>query len=435
MNDLNRLKIDRDLTGMQPAARRLRPGYLLFPGVIIVIAIWVVTAGVPTVLQPAIRVETGNVVTAYPAQGLTLFNATGYVVPQTRSDIASKATGRLEILYVEEGSKVEKDQIIAQLENRDVIAAMERAAAGVAAARAAVNEAYARRNEAHARVDEAHAELRDAEISRKRAEDLIGKKFITNEVHDTAIARYEKSVAGLASVEAGVAAAESSIKAAEAQLAAAEAGHREAQVALDYTYIRAPFAGVILTKQADIGDVVAPFATSAQSKGSVVSMADLSTLQVEADINESNLTLIKNGQPCEIQLDALPGVRLRGEVHMIVPTVDRTKATVLAKLRFIDTDERILPDMSAQVAFLSRALGLEDQVPRTALPPAAIVTEGKQSFAFRIDGDVVHKVAIVTREKLGDLIVVSEGLQSGDRVVLNPAQKLGDGMQISVLSK
>ena len=434
MNDLNKLRIDRELSDLQPA-RRSRLRYLLPVGIIIIAAVYFTLGGVPAILRPAIKVETGNVVTAWPAQGLTLFNATGYVVPQTRSDIASKATGRLEILYVEEGSKVQKDQIIAQLENRDVIAAMDRAQANVDAARAAVNEAYARRQEAHARVDEAQAELRDAELARKRADDLIGKKFITPEVHDTAIARYDKAAAGLASVEAGVTAADASVKAAAAQVIAAEASLREAQVAVEYTYIRAPFDGVILTKHADIGDVVAPFATSAQSKGSVVSMADLSTLQVEADINESNLTLVQVGQPCEIQLDALPGVRLRGEVHMIVPTVDRTKATVMAKLRFVDKDERILPDMSAQVAFLSRALVPEDQVPRTAVPNAAIVTEGQQSFAYRVEGNVVRKVGIVPREQLGDLIVISEGLQSGDKVVLNPPQKLSDGMQVSIQSK
>jgi len=434
MNDLNRLKIDRELTIQQPG-RRPRLHYFLPLAAIIIAVIWFSIAGVPGILRPPLKVETGNVVTAWPAQGLTLFNATGYVVPQTRSDIASKATGRLEILYVEEGSRVEKDQIIAQLENRDVKAAMERAEAGVAAARAAVNEAKARRNEAHARVAEAQAELRDAEISRKRAESLIGKKYITPEVLDAAIARYDKAVAGLASAEAGTGAAESSIKAAEAQVTAAEAGYREAQVALDYTYIRAPFAGVILTKQADIGDVVAPFATSAQSKGSVVSMADLTTLQVEADVNESNLTLIKADQPCEIQFDALPDVRLRGEVHMVVPTIDRTKATVLAKIRFLDKDERILPDMSAQVSFLSRALDTEDQVPRIALPAAAIVTRNQQNIVFRIEGNIVHKIIIDTGEPLGDMIEVRKGLQSGDKVVLNPPEKLKDGMQVSVQSK
>jgi RND family efflux transporter MFP subunit len=434
MNDLNKLKIDRELTIRRPA-RRPRLNYLLLLAAIVITAIWFATAGVPEILRPHVKVETGNVVTAWPAQGLTLFNATGYVVPQTRSDIASKATGRLEILYVEEGSRVEKDQIIAQLENRDVKATMERAEAGVTVARAAVAEANARLNEAHAHVAEAHAELRDAEISRKRADNLVGKKYITPEVHDAAIARYDKAVAGVASAEAGVTAAESSIKAAEAQVVSAEAGYREAQVAVDYTYIRAPFAGVILTKQADIGDVVAPFATSAQSKGSVVSMADLSTLQVEADVNESNLTLIRDKQPCEIQLDALPDVRLRGEVHMIVPTVDRTKATVLAKIRFIDKDERILPDMSAQVSFLSRPLVATDQVPLTALPSVAVVTRDQQSFAFRVEGNIVHKVAIVTGERIGDMIVVSEGLQAGDQVVLNPPGKLRDAMQVSVLSQ
>lgn len=434
MNDLNRLRIDRGPTGLQPA-RRSRLHYLLPLAVIIIAVIYFITRGLPSFLQPALKVETGTVVTVWPAQGLTLFNATGYVVPQTRSDIASKATGRLVVLYVEEGSKVKKDQIIAQLENNDVIAAMERAQAGVAVAHAAVNEASARSNEARARVDEAQAELRDADIARKRTDELIGKKFISPEVHDTAIARYDKAVAGVASVEAGVAAADASFKAAEAQVQAAEAGMREAQVAVEYTYIRAPFDGVILTKQADIGDVVAPFATSAQAKGAVVSMADLSTLQVEADINESNLTLIKVGQPCEIQLDALPGVRLRGEVHMIVPTVDRTKATVLAKIRFVDKDERILPDMSAQVAFLSRALVTDDQKSRTALPAAAIVTRDKQNFVFRVDGNVVHRIGIVTQGQIGDMIVISAGLQIGDKVVLNPPLQLRDGMHINQLTK
>lgn len=435
MNDLNKLRIDRDHTGVQPVRRSRRLRYLIMLVVLVLAVIVVMTGHLPLFLRPATTVATGAVVTAWPAQGLTLFNATGYVVPQTRSDIASKATGRLEILYVEEGSTVQKDQIIAQLENRDVIAAMERMEAAAAAARAAVNEVRARRTEAHARVDEARAELRDAELARQRAEDLIGKKFITPEIHDTAVARYDKAVAGLASVEAGVVAADAAVTAAAAQVTAAAAGLREAQVAVDYTYIRAPFAGVILTKQADIGDVVAPFATSAQSKGSVVTMADLSTLQVEADINEANLTLIKVGQPCEIQLDALPGVRLRGEVHMVVPTVDRTKATVMAKVRFLDKDERILPDMSAQVAFLSRALDTGDQQPRTAVPRAAVVIRDNQDFVWRVDGTVVRRVAVADRGRIGDLVVIGDELHAGDRVVLNPPEQLRDGLQVSVQSK
>jgi len=431
MNDINRLKIDRDLS--LPVVQRLnRPRYFLFALLVVLAVVYVISGGIPSTLRPALKVQTGTVVTAWPAQGLTLFNATGYVVPQTRSDIASKATGRLEILYVEEGSKVQKNQIIAQLENRDVIAARDRAQAGVEAARAAVIEAEARRRESQARVAEAEAELRDADLARKRAEELIGKKFITPEVRDAAVARHDKAVAGIASVRAGVGAADAAVAAATAQVTAAEAALREAEVAVEYTYIRAPFEGVILTKQADIGDVVAPFATSAQSKGAVVSMADLSTLQVEADVNESNLTLIKLGQPCEIQLDALPGMRLRGEVHMVVPTVDRTKATVLVKVRFLDQDDRILPDMSAQVAFLSRPLTPDDQTPRTALPAEAVVTAGSSSFVFRVSGDIVRKVTIAPGDKLGGMIVIGDELQSGDTVVLNPPPQLGDGTRISV---
>ena len=128
-------------------------------------------------------------------------------------------------------------------------------------------------------------------------------------------------------------------------------------MALDYTLIRAPFDGVILTKNADVGEVVAPFGSSINAKAAVVTMADLDSLIVEADVSEINLEKVKKGQPCEIQLDSLPGMRFAGQVHMIVPTADRSKATVLTKVKFLEKDERVLPEMSAKVAFLTRQIG------------------------------------------------------------------------------
>jgi RND family efflux transporter MFP subunit len=324
--------------------------------------------------------------------------------------------------------------VVAQLENQDVTAVMERARAGVDSAKAAVTEAYARHKEMLARVEQARAELRDAERARIRTDEMIGKKYVSPETNDAAIARHEKAIAGIASAEAGVAAASAAVAVAESEVNAAEAAYEEAKVAVEYTYIRAPFDGVILSKHADIGDVVAPFATSAQSKGSVVSMADLSTLQVETDVSESNLTMVKVGQPCEIQLDALPDARLRGEVHMIVPTVDRTKATVMVKIRFVDMDERILPDMSARVAFLNRALVDDDKIPRIVAPPSAIITRDGQSFVFRIENDVIHEVNVITEGKIGEMTIIKTGLNSGDKVVVNPSDKLKDGIQIKPAS-
>jgi len=429
MNDLAKLTIDREgQAASHPLRRRRRPWrYVALALVLAAAGWWVHQRGG---LRPPPTVEVGVVATAWPSQAVTLFNATGYVVPQTRADVASKATGRLESLEVEEGSVVTKGQVLARLESEDVTAAMRRAEANVVAAEAAVAEARARQAEARARTAEAQAEHRDAQRSLERAKAMVGKNYVTQEVYDAALARHDRAAAGIASAEAGVAAANASEAAAKAQLAAAQAALEEARVAVEYTLIRAPFDGVILSKQADIGDVVAPFAATTSSKGAVVTMADLGTLQVETDISESNLVGVTVGQPCEIELDALPDVRLRGQVHMIVPTVDRTRATVLAKVRFVDTDKRILPDMSARVAFLSRAIDPAEQRPLVAVPPAAIRSDGARSVVFRLDGEHARELAVTPGEKAGDAVVVDGELKPGEKVVLDPPADLRDGARV-----
>lgn len=437
MDDLSKLRIDRD-DKLSDTSRRRRTRRRWLIALVLAIAIALLVhayrKGHLQFLQPAVEVSTGTVATAYPSQALTLFNATGYVVPQTKADVASKATGRLEALEVEEGSRVTKGQIIARLENEDVIAAMERARANVEAARAAVNEARARRGETQARVAEARAELQDATQALARAKAVVDKGFVTGEVYDAAVARKDKAAASLASNAASVAAAEASIAAAEARVGAAKAAFEEAKVQVEYTLIRAPFDGVILAKQADIGDVVAPFSSTAESKGAVASMADLDTLKVETDVSESNLTRLAVGQPAEIELDALPDVRLRGEVHMIVPTVDRAKATVLAKVRFLDKDDRVLPDMSARVAFLSAAIAPHDNRPRTVVQPHALVTRGGQSVVFRVESDRAAAVPVQRSGKLGDLAIVEGDLAPGDTVILDPPEHLETGMRIAAAS-
>ncbi len=435
VEDLSKLRIERGGRHGAISSRRSN-GIRRLMLLLVLVAIGVggyVAAVRLNLLQPRPDVEVGGVVTAYPSQALSLFNATGYVVPQTKADVASKATGRLQALDVEAGSVVKKDQVIARLENQDVVAVMERNRANVEAAKAVVIESEARQRESRARVAEARAELQDAENALKRARAMVERKFVTPEFYDAALARRDKAVANVASSEAAVAAAAATLTSAQAQVAAAEAAYEEARVAVEYTLIRAPFDGVILSKHADVGDVVAPFASANQSKGAVVSMADMSTLQVEADVSESNLSKVRVGQPCEIQLDALPERRLRGEVHAIVPTVDRAKATVLVKVKFVDPDPRILPDMSARVAFLSRALTAEDQKPRTAVPADAVVTRDGRSLAYRLDGDVAREVPVMAGgERIGDMVVIEQGLNPGDKVVLKPPAKLHDGMRVKL---
>ncbi len=428
MNDLSKLSIDRDARRSAAPARRGRGRWPWLVAAIALLAalLWARSGGFNRVPE----VELGSVSAAYPSTAVTLFNATGYVVPQTKADIASKATGRLEALVVVEGSVVKKDQVIARLESADVVASLHRAEADVAAAAAAIEEAQARRGEAQARVAEVEAEVHEAERALKRAKDLQAKRFVSDDVYDAALGRRDRALAVKASAAASVGAAQASIAASEARFNASRAAVEEARVAVEYTLIRAPFDGVVLKKEADIGDVLAPFAAATSSKGAVVTMADLDTLEVEADIAESNLTSVHAGQPCEIQLDALPEVRLLGEVGMVVPTVDRTKATLMAKVRFVDRDPRVLPDMSARVAFLSQALDPAAQHARTAVPNRAITQRNGQDVVFRVDGDRVVMVTLAAGAALGELREVGDALKPGDKIVLNPADTLQDGAQV-----
>jgi multidrug efflux pump subunit AcrA (membrane-fusion protein) len=157
-------------------------------------------------------------------------------------------------------------------------------------------------------------------------------------------------------------------------------------------------------------------------------------LQVEADVSESNLSQIKKGQPCEITLDALPGSRFQGVVHTIVPTADRSKASVMVKIRFLERNERILPEMSAKVAFLEREALPADKQAKIVVNPAALVSVGGRSGVYRVVGERAVFTPVVPGEKLGDLREVS-GLKSGDKVVLKPLDKIKDGLKISLPEK
>jgi RND family efflux transporter MFP subunit len=348
-------------------------------------------------------VQTASVTLAWPAQALTVLNATGYVSPQRKAAISSKATGRLEWLGVLEGSRVREGEVIARLENRDVAAALGQARANVEVA--------------EGNLGQARAELVDAGIGLRRTSELRAQNFISQSTLDAAKARYDMA---LANVEAMVAAVK-----------AAQANARAAQVALDQTLIRAPFDGVILTKNANVGDNITPFSSAAEAKGAVVTMADMATLEVEADVSESNLSKIAVGQAAEIQLDAYPGLRLDGVVSRTVPTVDRSKATLLVKLRFVHPDPRVLPDMSARVAFLMRPLTAAERQPLPALPPAAITRRDGRAIVFTVRDNTVHAVPVEQGRRLGDVVAVS-GLVPGQVAVLHPPGRLADGMQVKV---
>lgn len=398
-SDLSKLKIDRDpeSTG---GLRRRRPWKTIIFAVLIVA---VTVAAVLRILTAPPAVEATTVASAYPSQNFTLLNATGYVVPQRKASISSKAQGRLEWLGVLEGSVVKKDEVIARVESRDV--------------RAAYKQAKAQAGVARANLGQGLAELRDAEASLKRSEKLLADQFISAAQHDTSVARVDTARAAVSGHRAAIAAAESNA--------------RVAQVAVEQTVIRAPFDAVVLTRNANVGDNIAPFSSALDSRGAVITIADMSTLEVEADVSESSISRISVGQPCEIQLDALPDTRLAGEVSRTVPTVDRARATVLVKVKFIDRDPRVLPDMSAKVAFLSQAVPADQKKPLPAVQPSAVVDRDGRKLVFRIEGDTVQAVPVSVGNPIGDQVAI-DGVKPGDRLVLKPGENLRDGLRVTV---
>ena len=396
--DLSKLRIERG--AVRKDKRRWRLIGWAIAAILIVAGVlyWRQTAPIPVEIQ--------TVATAYPSQAFTVLNATGYVVAQRKAAVASKATGRLEWLGVREGTSVRDGEVLARLENRDVTAKLEQASANVKLAQA--------------NLEQAQAELQEAERAFKRSRDLLERKFVSQAAHDAVVGRHEK--------------AKAAISAQRASIAVAQANVRAAQVEVEQTLIRAPFDGVVLTKNANVGDVITPFSSALGSQAAVVTMADMSTLEVEADVSESSVGKVSLEQACEVQLDALPESRFRGVVNRMVPTVDRAKATVTVKIRFVDKDPRVLPEMSAKVAFLSQPLPEELRTRRTVIQPAAVVDRNGERYVYVVQGDRVVSMPIETGDKIGDAIEVRKGVEPGTKVVARPPAQLNDGDRVKVQS-
>jgi HlyD family secretion protein len=402
--DLSKLAIDRESKSFAPRRGRRWLNKWTIGALVVVLLIGFLafrSANAP------IAVETAAVTMAYPSQAVTVLNATGRVVAYRKAAVSTKATGRLEWLGVQEGSRVKAGEVIARLENLDVAAARDSALAGANAARA--------------NLEQGDAEMRDAQSTLRRTQDLFEKKFISEATLDAARARYDKAKASVSSLKAGI--------------GVAEANARQAGVSVEQTLIRAPFDGIVLTKNANVGDIITPFSSAVDSKGAVVNMADMDTLEVEADVSEASISKITEGMPTEIQLDAYPDLRLLGQVSRIVPTVDRSKATLVVKVSFKEKDARVLPDMSSKVAFLSRAPAADERKPVTAVRPEAIARRGDKSVVYVLDDKGVAKeVDVGAPRKLGDLMQVAN-VKPGDKVALSPPEKLRDGAVVTLAKK
>ena len=400
---LSKLKIDKAQYSYGGKSNRKR----LYIILAVLAVVLIIVLSVSGLFSPAIKIRTATIVKVYPSQTFTLLNASGYVVPQRQSSIAAKTTGRIVALYVEEGHKVKKNQIIAQLENADLEASQRQAKANLEVSKAAREQTM--------------AEFNDAETAFERQKQLLAKNLIARSDYDTAQARYRKAAAA--------------VKSAESSINASQAALNQAEVNLEYTRIRAPFDAVVLTKNADVGDIVTPLGAAANAKSAVVTIADMSSLQVEADVSESSIGQLKVGQPCEIQLDAIPDTRFRGTVHMIVPTADRSKATVMVKVKFNAIDSRILPEMSAKIAFLSREVTREEEQPRTAVSTSALIDRNGLTYVFVVKENRTQRKQLKTGAKMGDMTEITSGAAAGDKVVLDPPDNLRDNSRIKAIEQ
>jgi RND family efflux transporter MFP subunit len=401
--DIVKLKIEKSEKIVKP--RRSRK-----PLVIAAIVLLLLTAGglyFGGILVPAISVDVTTISQFYPSQSISLLNASGYIVAQRKAAVASKVTGRLVALMVEEGSKIKQGDIIARMESIDVSAVRDQVAANL--------------NTVRANLEQAKVDRDSAQREYERYKRLVANGYVSRSAYEVVETRYQRSVEGVKALEAAVQAGDAALKNAEASLG--------------YTLIRAPFDAVVLTKNADIGDIVTPIGAAANAKAAVVSIADMNSLQVEVDVSETSITTIRVGQPCDIQLDALPDMRFRGEVYAIVPTVDRSKATVLVKVRFLDKDRRMLPDMSAKVSFLPRKLAPGEIKPRLAAARSALIDRNGKTFAYLLEGTRVRETPVKVGKTFGDMVEILSGLKAGDRIVVTPPKGLKDGSRIKVAER
>ncbi len=391
--ELASLKIDRTKKASSPYRW---PLLLMAPAVIGLLVIYGLRA---RQAFSATEVETLTVAVSRdvaPSAGTPILTASGYVVARRKAVVSAKIQGRLSELRVEEGSVVREGETLARLESIDYEAAVARAKAAV---------------------QRAEADLAEFRRQLRLAEELAKQKIVAEDQRE---------------------AAESRVRIAEAQLAQQRADLAFADAQLQNTVIRAPFSGVVVKKMAEVGESVAPIPPGVNistSSGAIVALADLATLEVEADVAEANVAKVKNGQPAEVTVEAIPDRRYKAVLRQVIPTADRTKATVMVKVTILDKDEDLKPEMSAKVTFLEPE---KEKAPEAAAEPVVLVPrsavvsrDGKPTVFLVREGRALARGVVLGTERQGQ-VIVENGLAGGETIVAKPGDGLQDGAPVRV---
>ncbi|HEX5649788.1 MAG TPA: efflux RND transporter periplasmic adaptor subunit [Steroidobacteraceae bacterium] len=371
---------------------------------------WIVAAGALVVLAllawrsftGAVPVETVTV--EAPAENGAVLNASGYVVARRLATVSSKVTGRVSEVLFEEGAEVEAGQVLARLDRSTVQAEYGVAASGLEAARRNLREIEVR--------------LADARRTLERNRSLVERRLVAQSVLDTS----EAEVGALA---ARLAAARADVGVADAQVGLS----RQALADLE---IRAPFKGVVISKDAQPGEMVSPIsAGGGYTRTGIATLVDMDSREVEIDVNEAYINRVSAGQRAECVLDAYPDWRIPAHVISIVPTADRQKATVRVRIGLDRLDPRILPDMGVKVSFLEDAAA-GSSTPRVRVPANAIDTDDAGAYVWVVRDGKVERRAVQAAESEGDQVEVAKGLEGGETLVVEAPARLRDGNAVEL---
>jgi RND family efflux transporter MFP subunit len=398
------LRIDRDTVAAK-AHRRAAPWVFAGIGALVLIAgigAWLLLRPQPVVVTTA---EVRLASSAQASQTGPVLSASGYVVARRISTPSAKITAQVRAVYVEEGMRVEADQILAHLDDTTPRAQLALADSRLELARTSIAELKVR--------------LAEAERTLKRNRSLVEQKLVSEAVVDAADAEVEALRARL--------------RVAGGEVVVAERNVAVAKQAVEDTIIRAPFSGVVVTKDAQPGEMISPISAGGGfTRTGICTIVDMESLEIEVDVNEAFINRVSDGQRVEAVLDAYPEWRIPAHVISIVPTADRQKATVKVRIGFDAGDPRILPDMGVQVQFMEAVLPEAVATARLVVADAAIISAGGQNYAFRVLGERVERRAVRIGARAQGSVDVLAGLQDGDVVVLDPPAELADGAAVEI---
>ena len=472
--DLSRLKIDRARAAPVSTPRRSRSRGRWF-GRLVLLAVVVAVGWMfrQQILDFTDRLRLPQVTTARvikpsaaAAGAVTGTASNGYIVARTRAALSADTPGRIIEMNVEEGQAVEKGFVVARLFADELEAALRRAEADLAVAEAGIERTLAEvssaesdlrrlesaRAAAEANQEEAAANLVLAEVQHRRVRKLVDEGFESAQLLDeteaalrSARARVQSTAANLKAAEAAFSSGKSRIEVTRAAVTEARAGSVARRAAadltratLDKTIIRAPFDGVVVLKNAEVGEVVSPNSQAGSTaRGSVATMVDFSSLEVQAEVPETSLSAVQVGAPARIFLDAFPGRAYSGRVERIWPTADRQKATIEVRVSFEERDNRLRPEMGVRVVFISgdadEASGDLDTSPLENLlliPADAVVRKDSMTGVFVLERDVVRYRQVKLGQRKSNQVAVEEGLLEDEIIVCSPDPSLSDGDRV-----